>query len=215
MYLLGARGRIYNDNGVLTGYADFSSWMSNTVVQNVANIDGSQVIKLTDFTPSSTINAIRNSTFLLVNTHGYTNGSGIECENNGIYDSLTISDLQGYSSNYFSGTKCVTLMSCDAGLGGSSNPNNFVNVLQSKGVQTVVGFKDEIWFSYYTDETINDNKSAGLWGKKYVDYLNQGYSVQEAVVKANEDVYKQSGRTNWWGFDSYYIKGNANQILKN
>ncbi len=208
MYLIGQ-----ND---LENNIKFLSWMNSEVVQDCKNIGTSRVVKCDSYNKDDAIHSILKSYFCLINAHGYTDGSGIACVKDNIeMPGLRVSDLLEYSNTFFSETKCVTLLSCDTALGGTSNQDNFVNTLHSKGVEIVVGFKNEVTVHYNSSTgQVNDTVSSGLWGKKYISYLGEGYTVSQAVVMANTEVLRQSDGATCYGFDSYYIAGNGNQVIK-
>ncbi len=184
-------------------------WLSSTVRQYCENIGTSEVNVYSHFADYHIIDAIYKSRFFLIHTHG--NSNSVEYN---IYNSephyLYSSDFNDYSDTYFSNTNCVTVMACSTASGGASNNNNLVNTLKNKGVQTVVGFKDEIT-SFYINFKIVDTEGSGLWGKTYIYYLSKGYSVEQAVILSKNAVKKGN---NYYGFDTYYIAGNANQVIK-
>lgn len=224
---------------------DLSAWMwSNDVVNYCQNIGCTAVNRYNYATENdynySYTRYIKESSYCAIFTHGLTNGREIEWSMYGIYHSpssnqeygfYTIDDLDDLPNNYFSGTRCVVLMSCFAGLGGASNPNNFVNTLQSKGVQTVVGFANEITYYYnytdaddYTTHTVVSDLGAQLWAKEFTRLLGEGKTVAQATENATLITYNtqvENERLNgidnvddYCGLNSHYIAGNANQIVK-
>jgi hypothetical protein len=174
------------------------------------------------------ISLIKRSKLITISTHGFPTGiccfmSGTDQREN--LDSDMINTLP---NNYFRGTKCILLNACLTGQGGASNPSNFVNTLNRKGVKTVVGFKTETWFNSWCNHPDTDCKDAPygthdvigdmgnqLFARNFNIYLCQHKTVNQAVTKAIEDAttYDENGTPFLWGLDSFYIAGDANQII--
>lgn len=162
--------------------------------------------------------SIQESSFCYIGTDGYAFGIqwclGNWGSSNYQTDYYTTEDLALLPSNYFETTRCVLLGVCSAGTGGSERPDNFVNVLQSKGVQTVVGFKERVGYTYDENGNISDEYGEPLWSKNFIRALGEGKTVTQAKDAAMDAIKKVHIPGNYWGLDSWYIAGNANQIVK-
>lgn len=218
---------------------DLSEWMwSDDVVQYCENIGCSDLRRYnyasnSDYTYSYT-RFIKESSYCAIFTHGTEDGESIESSmyniynydkpNNG-YGYYGIEHLNELDDDYFAKTRCVVLMSCYAGLRGESNPNNFVNTLQRKGVWTVVGFTDSITYTYDdkdTDDTMDDtvitDRSAQQWIIEFNEHLGLGESVKEAAASARKQISNDWGYAKLveWGLEENkcYIAGDENQIVK-
>ena len=218
---------------------DFSAWMqSDIVAQYCENIGCSELRRyrcasISDYTYSYP-RYIKESSYCAIFTHGLEDGTGIEWSMYKIYNYdephegfgwYTIDDLNELSDNYFSNTRCVLLMSCYVGLGGETNPNNFVNTLQSKGVRTVIGFKDFITYTYDdkgTKDTLDDlvitDRSSQQWVIEFTKHLGAGETVKKAAKLAREQISNDWGYAKLieWGLDENkcYIAGDKEQIVK-
>lgn len=135
-------------------------------------------------------------------------------------------------------------MSCHAGVGEEENTDNVVNTLHNKGVRTVVGFRDKIWYSYrntdpdltvHTDDIINVDRGAQLWITRFTYWLSVGCTVDAARGNAYTDTETANLELNNYtkyeldnnlipekikeekilcGLDKSYVAGDKYQIVK-
>lgn len=204
-----------DDTGVkfITTYTD----PANTWCENIGC---TAVNRFTGATNSAVINRIKESSFCIVDTHGTSTTIG--CFLNGVErNALKTSHIKALTDGYFNGTRCVLLAACSCGQGGASNPDNMVNTLHSKGVETVVGFEEVIEFKRLSeDETspnyfvMNTTQRYSLWVRTFMQALGNGSTVQNAVDASLTAVEDEHGTGNTFGLDSVYIAGNANQVVK-
>ncbi len=212
MYLMGQNNTIDSDPN---RRIDFSTWMDDELLQNCRNIGTSRVIRTNNFDYTDVINGIRNSSFCLINAHGQRDY--IQLVKNGEYCYLNMYDLQDYSSDYFSDTKCVTLLACLTGQYGENNEDNLACEFMRRGVKCVVAFKTEIQYHPITvngQTVVDDNYSLGLWGKTYTQKLSEGKTVRQAVQNANQAVFLASDETSYEGYDSVCVLGNGGLVIK-
>ena len=80
----------------------------------------------------------------------------------------------------FENLEFVYLGACEAGAGGSG-VNNLVNAFYSKGVETVLGFKEQV----NTYET-------NLWTQAFMTALSEGMTINDAMEVADQAVYEDS-----------------------
>ena len=109
-------------------------------------------------------------------------------------DSMSISDLNNFSSSYLRYCKLVVYGACYTGEG-RENSNNLVNKTAEKGVATVIGFSDSV----YCDEV-------NIWCIAFFQKLSTGETVEEACLHADsvvENVWTTYSITT----DSWYIAG--------
>ncbi len=158
------------------------------------------------------------------------------------YGSYTVDDIRKLPYKHFDTTRCVVLMACYAGLGGESNPNNMVNTLHNKGVWTVVGFRDKIYYysidydpDVHTDDVVNIECGAQLWITVFTQLLGEGYTVNNAISGAYDTTILANLKANNYtkyefdnnfipepiktecilcGLDKWYVAGDKNQIVK-
>lgn len=249
-------------------FHDLSTWSRTAEVEEYCeNIGCTNLTILNRADDDVYTNYIKNSSYCVIFTHGGKSKTPagqivydrIQWSMKGIYNDhrycedhycntcfgdYTTDDLNELPTNYFVDTRCVVLMSCESGKSGQMDPTNFVNVLQSKGVWTVVGFENEIHYYYtdtdpnpdiHTDDIINTNLGAQLWIAKFTKYLGEGYSVTAAKDAAFEEtIFANLAYNNYTkyeldnnlipeqiktekilcGLDSCYIAGNPNQVVK-
>lgn len=233
---------------------DHSTWMWNdSVVTHCENIGCSQ---LNRYNCADAMNQnysysrfIRESSFCAIATHGCKTGiqwsmrniyNGHDnCDDTcstcfGMYDT---SILNALPDNYFADTRCVVSIACETAKGGKTDLTNFVNVLQSKGVETVVGFEEETWFFYNTStlQTIT-TKGSFKWLIEFARLLGEGYTIGEAASNAydititanleangdyteydlDNDLIPEDIKTKeiLCGLHTYCIVGDENQIVK-
>lgn len=169
------------------------------------------------------------------------------CENHyctTCFGDYTTDDLKALPVNCFSTTRCVVLMSCESGKGGLRDPTNFVNVLQSKGVWTVVGFQENIYYYYkntdpnpeiHTDDIVNIELGAQLWVTEFTRLLGEGNNITEAKDGAYEKTISANLMANNYtryeldnnlipeqlktegilcGLNTCYVAGDSEQIVK-
>ncbi len=231
-----------------------STWMwENNVVSYCNNIGCSQLNRYnysdaTDHNYSYT-RFIKESSFCAVATHGYKYGiqwsmrqiynSHIDCENEyctTCYGFYTTDILNELPSGYFDNTRCFVSIACETAQGGKTDTTNFVNVLHSKGVETVVGFEEETWF-YYNTSTLQTITTTGSfkWLVEFTRLLGEGYTVNYSAIRAYEITLVANLAANGYtmaqyengdipeddlvkkiicGLDSYCIVGNGNQVVK-
>ncbi|MBQ8740823.1 MAG: hypothetical protein IJY79_04670, partial [Clostridia bacterium] len=217
------------------GY-DRSTWMWNDEVINYCeNIGCSSLMRNNIADDEYYTRMIRDSSYCAIATHGPSpdeetgeiyydaiqwsmrgvyNGH-TECENKycpTCFGWYTTDDLKELSDGYFSTTRCVALGACYAGYNRENNPDNFVNVLQSKGVWTVVGFELATQTAADEDTKIVDpDKGAQKWLKEFTEFLGEGKTVQNATILATAATTENGFA---YGTDKYYIAGDNNQIVK-
>ena len=212
---------------------DLSAWITPSVIEGAYNIGTPQVNNWNWSTYLGLISSIRDSSYCAISTHGIDDGSGIrysfydDATDEWEWGSLTSTDLQWLQEGYFNTTRCVLLSACSTGLGRENNPNNFVNMLHSKGVWTVVGFADKTM--YFTNDAgvVNPNLGSKLWAGEFTKNLGNGYTVTQSANMAYQSVvnasagwdYDRNGvldhlQDNLYGLGSVYIAGDANQVVK-
>ena len=175
-----------------------SAWALQSSIDSYCQTLGcSSIIKSSTADDNDYTNAINNSMYCVISTHG--NKSGIEwsmrnvyaghvnCTTScttcfGVYDTT---DLNALSSNYFQGTRCVVLMACSTVAGGKGDTTNFANALHSKGVATVVGFQEKIWTTYdaTTLQALTD-RGTQKWATEFTKLLSEGKNVDDAAANA-------------------------------
>ena len=183
---------------------DHSTWMwDNDVATYCENIG---CTKLKRFSYADATNShysysrfIRESSYCAIATHGQKTGiqwsmrqiynNHRDCQNEycttcyGMY--TTTMYLQELPNNYFSKTRCVVTTACCTAEGGEMDTTNFVNVLHSKGVKTVVGFESETWFLYnITSLQTIPTRGSFKWLVKFTELLGEGYTVESAAENA-------------------------------
>ena len=232
---------------------DHSTWIweSNTTTY-CENIGCSQLNRY-NYADATNVNYsysrfIKESSFCAIATHG--NKYGIQWSMRNIYNghddcddtcttcfgSYNTTFLNTMSDDYFADTRCVVSIACETAKGGGADSTNFVNVLQSKGVKTVVGFEEKTWFFYNTEtlQTIT-TKGSFKWMNEFVRLLSEGYTVDYSVAKAYEETLlinlAAAGYTEEQyesgdipedvlikevicGLDSYCVVGDGSQVIK-
>ena len=112
-----------------------------------------------------------------------------------------------------------------------------MNMLQSKGVKTVVGFEEKTWF-FYNTETLQTITTRGSfkWLTEFTRLLSEGYTVDYSVAEAYEITINANLNANGrytkydlenglipeeietkeilCGLDSYCVVGDGNQVIK-
>lgn len=190
-----------------------TTWCQNIGCTAVNKFNGAQ--------KNAIINRIKEASFCVVDSHGLKDT--IFCYLNGVAQAndLKSSDIYALSDGYFNGTRCVLVAACECGQGGAGSPENIVNRLHQKGVETVVGFQTKIGFLPISEDPTHEdygkmNNTCGypLWGRTFIKELGNGSTVQNACNLALNAVKEKHGNEDLWGLDSVYIAGNANQIVK-
>lgn len=232
---------------------DHSTWMWNdSVVTHCQNIGCSQLNRYScaDATDNnySYSRFIRESSYCAIATHGCKTGiqwsmkniyhGHDDCDDTcttcfGIYDTTILNALP---NDYFADTRCVVSIACETAQGGKTDATNFVNVLKSKGVETVVGFEEKTWFFYNktTLKTIT-TKGSFKWLIEFTRLLGEGYKVDYSAAKAYEETlyinlaaagytieqYKSGDipedvliKEIICGLDSYCVVGTGGQVIK-
>lgn len=174
---------------------DYSTIAFDTNMETFCNNIGcSSVVKwyLSNDTNYNYQDAIRNSSYCLISTHGQK--IGIEWSMRYIYNHpytdaygwYTTTDLGLLPDDYFSNTRCVLLLACKTAHGGESDPINFASKLHSKGVKTVVGFEgDIVGHKDISDPTISTIESGSeKFGFEFTKLLGEGCTVKTAVLDA-------------------------------
>lgn len=241
-------------------FHDFSAWSRTDDVATYCENIGCSYLYITNRADYNIYtNSIKRSSYCVIFTHGYPDGEGIEgcmkdVDNNHLnceadscivcfpkYENVDISSLP---DNYFDTTRCVVLMACYSGLGGSTKSDNMVNALHAKGVWTVVGFEGQYYYRYdnnhpnpeiHTDDVVNTNLGAQRWMTEFTKFLGQGFTVDEAKNEAydvtifanltannytkydlNHNLIPEPIKTEaiLCGLDKCYIAGDKNQIVK-
>ncbi len=131
---------------------------------------------------------------------------------------------------------CIVSTACETAQGGQTDLTNFVNVLHSKGVKTVVGFEEETWFFYNksTLQTIT-TKGSFKWLIEFTRLLSEGYTVDYSTSKAYEITFNANLAASGYtmeqyesgdipaedliqkvtcGLDSYCVVGDGGQVIK-
>lgn len=182
------------------------------------NIGCSSLRILNQACKSQLFSYIKDSSYLVIFTHGNKFGIGYNsvenpADSDGLY---SIDDLYDIPDNYFKRTRCVLLVACSTAKGGAGE-ENFANVLHAKGVKTVVGFKTNIRYAYSVNDKgrvrILDTWGAGLWCKLFTQYLGEGYSVAGAISRISTESTAENGLVGN-GFENWHIAGDMNQIIK-
>lgn len=120
---------------------------------------------------------------------------------------ITMNDINSLDSVALNNLKLVILACCDLGYG-RENGNNMANLLQSKGVETVIAFENVVygteiegWVSLFF-ANITPNKTV----KDTINFLNAFY----------EDMYNPMGlNPSPCTVSNPYICGNENLIIFN
>ena len=232
---------------------DHSTWMSESNITTYCENIGCSQLNRYNYADATNSNYsysrfIRESSFCAIATHGYK--CGIQWSMRNIYNrhddcddtcttcfgSYNTTLLNALPDNYFADTRCVVSIACETAKGGKTDSTNFVNVLQSKGVKTVVGFEEKTWFFYNTEtlQTIT-TKGSFKWMNEFVKLLSEGYTVDYSVAKAYEETLSinlaaagytieqyESGdipedvliKEIICGLDSYCVVGDGSQVIK-
>lgn len=202
---------------------DFSGWMTSEVIGYCNNIGCTEVKKYIGANGAGLIELIRDSSYCVISTHGSSNSIAWCLYPNDSANvqrgSLTTYELNQLSDDYFDTTRCVLLDACSTGYGGATNSSNFANTLQSKGIESVVGFEGSItaFFDPITKDAVDD-KGCELWAKVFTKSLGQGYTVSSATMLALDEVKNADAELYeehlGFGLEKVYIAGNAHQIVK-
>ncbi len=199
----------------------YTAYNTTNVTTWCQNIGCTAVNKFSGAQKNAIINRIKEASFCVVDSHGLKDT--IFCYLNGVAQAndLKSSDIYALSDGYFNGTRCVLVAACKCGQGGAGSPENIVNRLHQKGVETVVGFQTTIGFDTISDNPTHEDygkmdNTCGypLWGRTFIEALGNGSTVQNACNLALNAVKEKHGNEDLWGLDSVYIAGNANQIVK-
>ena len=143
----------------------------STSLHNNANMDGYEYTLLSK---NDLLIYLSSSSIFSCITHG---------EQTSIYTSdgkLTVSDINGLSSNAFDNLEFVYLGACLTGEGKDS-ANNLVNAIYNKGADTVLGFIDEIFVI-----------EANLWTEVFMTTLSTGCTVNTAINAADAAVWEDN-----------------------
>lgn len=87
--------------------------------------------------------------------------------------SFTVDNVNDFSANALDNLTFVYLGACKTGCGGDG-ANNLVNALSSKGVDTVLGFKVDV----YVDETY-------IWTEAFMKSIGRGNTIAQAMDDAD------------------------------
>lgn len=234
---------------------DHSSWIMDSNIQGYCQNIGCSELHRYNYAASATdpyyscSRFIRESSYCAIATHGYKEGiqwsmknvynDHRDCQDENCtvcYGLYTTSDLSELPSYYFSNTRCFVSTACETAKGGESDSTNFVNVLHSKGVKTVVGFENETWYRYYYD-TLQTVTTMGSpkWMIEFTRLLGEGNTVASAASQAYEitldanlayagytrnDIVNNNIPENvlteeiYCGLNSYCIVGDKDQVVK-
>lgn len=228
------------------GY-DHSSFMwDNDVVTYCENIGCSELQR---YNYADAINNnysysrfIKDSSFCAIATHGYKYGiqwslKDIYYGNNNEFGFYTTDHLNVLPNDHFADTRCVVSIACETAKGGENDLTNFVNVLHSKGVGTVVGFEEATWF-YYNMNTLKaiTTKGSQKWLIEFIRLLSEGKTIDNSVVEAYENTIDANLEANGQytrydlenglipekikteeiicGLDSYCVIGDGDAVVK-
>ncbi len=172
------------------------------------------------------IDIVKDSSYSVIFTHGSPTTLEMRLGNSEV--DLTATEIGSLTDGYFDSTRCLLIMACEVGYGGA-NYDNVVNAFYNKGIDTVIGFKDETWFSFYNDSTSANygnmvlTKGSPCWIRTFTQRLGEGKTVNEAIY----DAFLEATKTPGSGFDddgnpvpadyglgSVYVAGNINQVVK-
>ena len=203
----------YNTTNVTT-------WCQNIGCTAVNRFSGAQ--------KNAIINRIKEASFCVVNSHGgpetiFCYLGGVKQENH-----LESSDINALADGYFNGTRCVLVAACWCGQDGAAKPDNIVNRLHQKGVESVVGFETPVYFIWDKaageDFGKMDNElGAPKWYRKFIQQLSMGDTINEAIQVAYTSILEnllegvdENGipYPSDYGLGSVYVAGNANQVVK-
>lgn len=179
--------------------ADRTSWIS-TSKNYYINGAGATVTTKEYFTASNLAYYIKISDVLVIHSHGaYNKVKAVDSSGTSSY--LYKNTIDGYSSNYLSGTQLVFLAACECAYGGT-NGNNIAKSLYNKGVSTVIGYSDSV------------NTAAN---RKFISEFNSSYaygtSVSTALLVALQRVNNTYGDP--YGTDSYVVFGSSTATIQN
>lgn len=145
-------------------------------------------------TPGYAIQLMKNGTFFYIMTHGYPEYMVLGNQNQLTVGNIAQADL--------SNLKLVLLLSCEVGLGYSeqnvinNTPTNMVEAFRCSGVETVIGFDEEI-----------SKASAEEFAKEFTRSLKYGYSVGSIISQLSGNTYYEQL------LESVVAKGNLSLTL--
>lgn len=163
----------YSDGG------DRTSWIAPSAI-SVAGVGNTSVSKFIDFDVTDILNQLYNQDMVVIHTHGAQNS--ILTYKNGTENILTSAIINSvFNVNAFSKLRICFIGACSCGAGGSS-ADNFVNMVYEHGALCVIGYKQSV------------NTSCNrLMLQQFCYYIGSGYTVQNALAKAEQDVYNKYG----------------------
>ncbi len=204
----------YNDTPNYGTNSYFGTYIQNgspSTLQSCRNIGASRIIEYDGFNEKGLVEIIAEASVCVISTHGSSNS--VDCQNIHLdFDgSLNTTFLNNEIPNgYLSGTECVLLSACQTAQGGSES--SFAFTLHQKGVQSVVGFGENIGFVIYENGNIDPNVGDQLFTKVFLQELGEGNTVAGAVADALFYVYTNCGQT--YGLESYDIIGLETLIVR-
>lgn len=142
------------------------------------------------------LNAMRNDDVVFVNTHGST---GIFSLTDGVIVTGEIIN----SSSLSASTRLLYISACGTGAYTTSSVN-VCEILNRKGVSTVVAFEDDL---------IIDDETGGCdrFDSIFVYRWSIGNTVSQALSIAKSQVYSETD--SYWGSDSYVIFGSGSLTM--
>lgn len=181
---------------------------ATNVLQSCRNIGASKIYEYEGFNRRGIIGIIKKSSVCVITLHGASDKITLKAHPIGecVFSELTTQDLNELPDGYFSGTKCVLLTSCSTAAG---EPNSFADVLQSKGVEAVVGFEEEIQRIPDPQGRLSPDEADQLFNQIFLQRLGVGYTVEQAADEAYKAVADN------FGYESRRVVGNKNLVVNN
>lgn len=176
------------------------------------------------FNAKGLIDIIKEASVCVISTHGSYRSLDFDAPMFGVYNLDWYLDTDYFLDNlydgYFNGTKCVLLSACSTAYPSTDqygNPNSIADIIKRKGVQTVVGFKNDIALAFFNG-VINPNYYDQLYNQIFLHELGAGSTVNEAAETAFSYVvcpdYNPKTDPDY-GFASFRIVGNGSLVVKN
>lgn len=166
---------IIDDDG-----GDRTSWIAPSAISVGANIGNTSVSKYYGFTVSDFMSQIDNQDMVVIHTHGNQSAILSKKDDTEILITSAMVDVP-LAQTALSQLRICFIGACSCGAGGA-NADNFINRVYEQGALCVIGYQQSVK---------TDCNRTML--KQFCYYIGQGYTVNNALIRAEQDVFNTFG----------------------
>ena len=171
--------------------ADRTSWITSAAL-NIQGVRNTSVSTFKGFTSSEVLSQFNNQDMVVIHTHGSQSSLLAYKDDSSTLVTTQMIDLP-FAADAFSQLRICFVGACSCGAGGSSAVN-VVNTIYDQGALCVIGYQNSV--------TTSRNRHML---QQFCYYIGCGYSVANALTKAQQDVFNTYG--DFGGVDNRLVRG--------